>query len=60
MNNDCALPLPSIIETKAILKSFAKNDLIQARELETNAMKRLFGSDDNLKAVEKFFAKKGK
>lgn len=50
--------LASIIETKSILKSFAKDDLIQARNLETKAMKKLFGSEDNLKAVEKFFAKK--
>ena len=46
------------METKAILKSFKEDDLIKARSLETKAMKRLFGSEDNLKAVEKFFARK--
>ena len=50
--------LGSIMETKAILKSFIEDDLIKARSLETKAMKRLFGSEDNLKAVEKFFARK--
>ena len=50
--------LGSIMETKAILKSFKEDDLIKARSLETQAMKRLFGSEDNLKAVEKFFARK--
>jgi len=28
--------------------------------METTAMKKLFGSEDNIKAVEKFFAKKNK
>ena len=49
--------LSSIIETKAILKSFMLEDLVKARSMETKAMKKLFGSDDNLKAVEKFFNK---
>ena len=50
--------LSSIIETKAILKSFMQTDIAQARSMETKAMKKLFGSEDNLKAVEKFFNKK--
>ena len=33
-------------------------DIAQARSMETKAMKKLFGSEDNLKAVEKFFNKK--
>ena len=49
--------LSSIIETKAILKSFMLEDLVKARSMETKAMKKLFGSEDNLKAVEKFFNK---
>ena len=49
--------LSSIIETKAILKSFMLEDLAKARSMETKAMKKLFGSEDNLKAVEKFFNK---
>ena len=32
-------------------------DLAKARSMETKAMKKLFGSEDNLKAVEKFFNK---
>ena len=50
--------LSSIIETKAILKSFMQNDLAKSRTMETAAMKKLFGSEDNIKAVEKFFARK--
>ena len=50
--------LSSIIETKAILKSFMQEDLAKSRSKETAAMKKLFGSEDNIKAVEKFFAKK--
>jgi len=50
--------LSSIMETKAILKSFMRLDLAQARSMETKAMKKLFGSEDNLRAVEKFFARK--
>ncbi len=49
--------LSSIIETKAILKSFIQDDILKARSMETKAMKKLFGSEDNLKAVEKFFSK---
>ena len=49
--------LSSIIETKAILKSFMLEELAKARSMETKAMKKLFGSEDNLKAVEKFFNK---
>ena len=49
--------LSSIIETKAILKSFMLKELVKARSMETKAMKKLFGSEDNLKAVEKFFNK---
>lgn len=49
--------LSSIIETKAILKSFMLEELVKARSMETKAMKKLFGSADNLKAVEKFFNK---
>ena len=49
--------LSSIIETKAILKSFMLEELTKARSMETKAMKKLFGSADNLKAVEKFFNK---
>ena len=50
--------LGSIIETKAILKSFMQDDIAMARSLEATAMKKLFGSEDNLKAVENFFAKR--
>ena len=50
--------LSSIIETKAILKSFMQEDIVKSRSMETAAMKKLFGSEDNLKAVEKFFARK--
>ena len=50
--------LASIIETKAILKSFAAADIQKARTLETLAMIKLFGSEDNLKAIEQFFSKK--
>jgi enoyl-CoA hydratase/carnithine racemase len=50
--------LSSIIETKAILKTFIIQDIQKARELENLAMKRLFGSADNLKAIDKFFSKK--
>ena len=50
--------LGSIIETKAILKSFIIQDIQNARELENLAMKRLFGSKDNLMAIDKFFSKK--
>jgi enoyl-CoA hydratase/carnithine racemase len=50
--------LGSIIETKAILKSFIIQDIQDARELENLAMKRLFGSKDNLMAIDKFFSKK--
>ena len=49
--------LSSIIETKAVLKSFMLEELVKARSMETKAMKKLFGSEDNLKAVEKFFNK---
>ena len=49
--------LSSIIETKAILKSFMGDDIAKSRSMETAAMKKLFGSEDNIKAVEKFFAK---
>ena len=52
--------LSSIIETKAILKAFMQEDLAKSRSMETAAMKKLFGSEDNIKAVEKFFAKKNK
>lgn len=51
--------LASIIETKAILKSFNADALSAARDLETKAMKRLYGSEDNIKAIEKFFSRKG-
>ena len=51
--------LASIIETKAILKSFNADAIAEARKLETTAMKKLYGSEDNLKAVEKFFTRKG-
>ena len=50
--------LASIMETKAILKSFNADALSAARDLETKAMKRLYGSEDNIKAIEKFFFKK--
>lgn len=50
--------LSSIVETKAILKTFLIQDINKARELENLAMKRLFGSADNLKAIENFFSKK--
>mgnify|MGYP001157199575 FL=1 len=50
--------LASIIETKSILKSFYKEDIKKARKLEADGMKKLFGSEDNLKSVEKFFSKK--
>lgn len=50
--------LSSIIETKAILKSFMQEDIVKSRSMETAAMKKLFGSENNLKAVEKFFARK--
>ena len=52
--------LSSIIETKAILKAFMQEDLAKSRSMETAAMKKLFGSKDNIQAVEKFFAKKNK
>jgi enoyl-CoA hydratase/carnithine racemase len=51
--------LASLIETKAILKSFNADAIAEARKLETTAMKKLYGSEDNLKAVEKFFVRKG-
>ena len=47
--------LASIVETKAILKTFNADVMAAARKLETTAMKKLYGSEDNLKAVEKFF-----
>ena len=50
--------LSSIIETKAILKTFIIQDIQKARELENLAMKKLFGSADNLNAIDKFFSKK--
>ena len=50
--------LPREALEKAILKSFMHSDLAQARSMETKAMKKLFGSEDNLRAVEKFFARK--
>ena len=50
--------LGAVRGSKGILKTFKEDDLIKARSLETQAMKRLFGSEDNLKAVEKFFARK--
>ena len=50
--------LSSIIETKAILKTFIIQDIQKARELENLAMKKLFGSADNLSAIDKFFSKK--
>ncbi|MDA8719917.1 enoyl-CoA hydratase/isomerase family protein [Gammaproteobacteria bacterium] len=50
--------LASIVETKAILKTFNADVMAAARKLETTAMKKLYGSEDNLKAVEKFFARK--
>jgi hypothetical protein len=37
-----------------------QEDLAKSRSMETTAMKKLFGSEDNIKAVEKFFAKKNK
>ena len=49
--------LSSIIETKAILKSFMQEDIAKSRSMELRHEK-LFGSEDNMKAVEKFFAKK--
>ena len=49
--------LSSIIETKAILKSFMLEELAKARSMETQAMQKMFGSAANLKAVEKFFNK---
>ena len=51
--------LASIMETKTILKSFNADALSAARDLETKAMKRLYGSEDNIKAIEKFFSRKG-
>ena len=50
--------LSSIVETKAILKTFIIQDIQKARELENLAMKKLFGSADNLSAIDKFFSKK--
>ena len=47
------------METKTILKSFNADALSAARDLETKAMKRLYGSEDNIKAIEKFFSRKG-
>ena len=37
-----------------------QEDIAKSRSMETAAMKKLFGSEDNIKAVEKFFAKKNK
>jgi len=51
--------IASIIETKKILKTFNADAIEEARQLETLAMKKLYGSEDNLKALEKFFARKG-
>ena len=50
--------LSSIVETKAILKTFIIQDIQKARELENLVMKKLFGSADNLNAIDKFFSKK--
>ena len=47
--------LSSIIETKAILKSFMQEDLAKSRSMETAAMKKLFGSEDNYKGRRKIF-----
>jgi hypothetical protein len=35
-----------------------QNEIAKSRTMETAAMKKLFGSEDNIKAVEKFFARK--
>ena len=48
----------SLIQTKAILKQFQKDQLLLARRLETEAMQKLYGSKDNHEAVKKFFGTK--
>ena len=50
-------PISSLIETKRILKKFMQPSIQLSRDLEDAAMKKLFGSDENLKAVQAFFSK---
>ena len=46
--------IASIKEIKHILKSLTKESLSKALELETQGMKKLFGSPDNLQAAKEF------
>ena len=50
-------PTSSLIETKRILKKFMQPSIQLSRDLEDAAMKKLYGSDENLKAVQAFFSK---
>ena len=46
--------IASIKEIKHILKSLTKESLSKALQLETQGMKKLFGSPDNLQAAKEF------
>ena len=51
-------PVTSLVEMKRMLKSFHGDSIAKAREMETAAMARLFGSPENKEAIQAFIEKR--
>jgi enoyl-CoA hydratase/carnithine racemase len=51
-------PVSSLVEMKRMLKSFHREAIARAREMEGEAMARLFGSPENREAIQAFVEKR--
>lgn len=51
-------PISSLVEMKRMLKSFHRDQIARARQLEGEAMARLFGSPENQEAIQAFLEKR--
>jgi enoyl-CoA hydratase/carnithine racemase len=51
-------PVSSLVEMKRMLKSFHTDSIARARQMETEAMAKLFGSPENKEAISAFIEKR--